>query len=460
MMKATLYTFALALCLSLSAEQPNVIYINIDDLGWTDLSYQGSQFYESPNIDKLAASGMTFSNAYAPASNCAPSRASALTGQNTPRHGVYTVATSERGKSKDRKLIPIKNTTSISEDNLTLGHLFKNAGYVTASMGKWHVSESPLKHGFDINIAGTHQGGPYRGGYLAPYKYPNIQSDKKGQHLCDQLTDKAISFIKENKEKKFFLYLPYFSVHAPIQAKKEVTEYFKTKSANKAHFDPKYAAMVKTLDDNIGRLIDALDKNGLRQNTLVIFTSDNGGVWLFSRQWPLRAGKGAYYEGGIREPLIISWPHKIKAASKSKAIVSALDFFPTLSSAIGYEIPEKELDGIDIMPILTGQKTVLKRTLYWHFPIYLEAHGKSKETTDPKFRTRPGSALRHGRWKLHHYFENNSYELYDLENDLAEQKNLAQEKPDVLQKLKSKLDQWRQKMNAPIPTQLNPDYKE
>ena len=449
---------------SLAAEKPNILYINIDDLGWADLSINGSTYYETPNIDRLAREGMIFTNGYASAANCAPSRACAISGQNTPRHGVYTVGSSERGKPNSRKLIPIKNTLHLNEHNLTFGHALKAAGYTTATMGKWHVTKDPLKNGFDVNIAGTSAGGPYNGGYHSPFKYPNLVIKEKGSYLTDILTDKAIEFIAKHKADPFLLYLPYFTVHIPLQAKPELVKKYQKKKATKTHNNPVYAAMIESLDQNIGRLLDALESNEITDNTLVVFTSDNGGVNLTSQQWPLRGGKGMYYEGGIREPFFIRWPEKIKAESTCDTPVSNLDFYPTFCDVAGISPPKgKILDGLSIKPLFEGEK-IADRALYWHFPIYLEAYGKPnnagmKEAQDPLFRTRPGSAIRHGDWKLIEYFENGAFELYNLKEDIGEKNNLAKKHPEKLQELQTKLNKWRKKLNAPIPTQKNPKFK-
>ncbi|MGJ8654839.1 MAG: sulfatase [Akkermansiaceae bacterium] len=441
--------------LATANNKPNVIYINVDDLGWADVGYQGSKFYETPHIDKLAAKGMVFTNAYAAASNCAPSRASALTGMVTPRHGVYTVNESDRGKSHTRKLIPIKNTLHIKSNEITLGHLMQRAGYITGTIGKWHVSKNPLKNGFDINIAGSEAGGPYSGGYHSPYKYPNLVNNEPGEYLTDRLTDEAIKFIKTYKATPFFLYLPYFTVHTPIQAKAEKVAKFKQKKGNESQNNPEYAAMISSLDDNIGRLMNALSDLKLTNSTIIIFTSDNGGVYNHSKQTPLRAGKGSYYEGGIREPLIIRWSNKI-SPGKCDTPVSHLDFFPTLLDITKSEIPGKPLDGVSILPLLfDGQ--IADRALYWHFPIYLQ--GGNDQSQDPVFRTRPGSAIRQGDWKLIQYFENNDIELYNLKYDSSEKNNLATSYESKATELTAKLEAWRKKINAPVPTKPNPDFR-
>ncbi len=442
---------------ALGSDKPNIIYINVDDLGWADVGYQGSTFYETPHIDKLATQGMVFANAYAAAANCAPSRACAITGQATPRHGVYTVLNSDRGASHTRKIIPTKNTLVIKQDNLTLGHAMKQAGYVTGSFGKWHVSNDPLKNGFDVNVGGSTAGGPYVGGYHSPFKYPNLVQNNPGEYLTDRLTTEAIQFVTDNKDKAFFLYLPYFTVHTPIQGKKDKIAYFKKKDPSDGQKNASYAAMISSLDDNIGRLMKTLDELKLADNTIVIFTSDNGGVYNISHQTPLRAGKGSYYEGGIREPFIVRWPAKFKP-SKNDTPVTHLDLFPTFLDVTQTKMPDKTLDGNSLIHIFNGKTDEIleNRALYWHFPIYLQ--GGNKDCQDPLFRTRPGSAIRYGDWKLIQYFENNDLELYNLKNDLSEKSNLAAKNPEKVKQLLAMLDTWRTEKNAPVPTEINPDF--
>lgn len=436
--------------------KPNIIYINVDDLGWADTGFNGSEYYQTPNLDKLASEGVLFTNSYAAAANCAPSRACAITGQYGPRHGVYTVASSKRGKSSDRRLIPTKNTLHIKEDNVTLGHALGAAGYKTCTIGKWHVSNDPTKNGFDINIAGSRDGGPYRGGYHSPYKYKDCEQDKKGEYLTDRLTDEAIKFVAENQENPFFLYLPFYAVHTPIQGRKDLIEKYKQLKGTKGQSNPNYAAMVEVVDENVGRLLAALDEMNLTENTMVIFHSDNGGVWKLTKQWPLRAGKGSYYEGGIREPMVIKWPNKFKGGTKCDTPVCNIDFFPTFLEAAGLSAPDgKILDGVSLMPLLRGDE-LKERPLFWHFPIYLQ--GGNIETRDPKFRTRPGSVVRLGDWKLHEYFEDNGLELYNLKDDIGEKNNLAEANPEKANELHTLLKNWRKETNAPVPSELNPDF--
>lgn len=439
------------------APPPNIIYINADDLGWTDLACQGSTFYETPHIDRLATQGILFSEAYAPAANCAPSRACCLTGQYTPRHGIYTVGNSERGKPKDRKLIPTPNETVLADSHVTIAEVLKAAGYVTGHIGKWHLGPDPRTQGFDENIAGCQWGSPSGGGYHSPFTYPNCVQEKKGEYLTDRLGAEAVTFIATHKDSPFFLHVAPHSVHTPLQGKTDLVARYRNKIPSEAHHHPTYAAMIHSLDENVGRIMAILDELGLATNTLVLFSSDNGGVWNISRQWPLRAGKGSYYEGGIREPMIVRWPGKIKPGSRCSVPVSGIDLFPTFLDVAGAEIPEgKVLDGESLMPLLTQRGTIRERPLFWHFPIYLE--GGHPESRDPRFRTRPGSVIRLGDWKLHEYFEDGGLELYNLKEDIGEKVNRANEQPRRVQALHARLQAWRKDTEAPVPTALNPKY--
>jgi arylsulfatase A-like enzyme len=442
--------------------KPNIIYINADDLGWTDLGYRGSTYYRTPNIDKLASQGMTFSDAYAPAANCAPSRACCMTGQYTPRHGIYTVGSSERGKAKDRKLIPTKNTTVLADEHVTIAETLKDAGYITCHVGKWHLGPDPTTQGFDVNIAGCEWGSPSGGGYHSPYKYPNCVQTKKGEYLTDRLGTEAIAFIEKHKDQPFFLHFATHSVHTPLQAKADLIAVYSNRAPTEAHSNPTYAAMIQSLDENVGRIMQKIDELGLADNTLVLFTSDNGGVWKTSKQWPLRAGKGSYFEGGIREPMIVRWPGKVEPGSTCDVPVSGIDFFPTFLDAAGAEAPDgKTLDGVSLMPLLTQAGAIEDRPLFWHFPIYLQGYFKKghTETRDLKFRTRPGSAVRRGDWKLHERFEDGGLELYNLKQDIGEKNNLADAEPEKTRELHELLKAWRKQTGAPVPTELSPEYE-
>ena len=439
--------------------KPNIIYINVDDLGYKDVGFMGSTYFETPNINQLSKEGMIFTQGYAGAANCAPSRACLMSGQNTPRHGVYTVAPSARGNTKTRKLIPIKNTDHLTDEMVTLAEVFKMAGYKTGTFGKWHVTNDPLKDGFDVNIGGNHKGNPGRKGYDAPYNdLPNLKIAPEGENLTDRLTTEAMSFIESNKEKPFFLYLPYYAVHTPLMGKPELVEKYKAKGGSNGQENPVFAAMVENVDTNIGKLLSLLEELKLSDNTLVVFTSDNGGIRAISSQDPLRAGKGSYYEGGTRVPYIIRWPNTIKAGTTNSTPIVNMDFFPTFMNILDINLTNKLLDGQDILPLLKG-KQLKDRPLFWHFPIYLQAYSVAKDDgKDPLFRTRPGSTIVYENWKLHHYFEGDDLELYKLESDLGEPNNLAISHPKKAQELFKLLNDWRNDVDAKIPTELNPEY--
>ena len=441
--------------------KPNIIYLNADDLGWTDLGVQGSTYYETPHLDKLAQSGIRFLNGYAAASNCAPSRACAFSGQWPQRHGIYTVGNSKRGKSTHRRLIPTPNKEILADEILTIPEVLKKAGYLTAHIGKWHLSQDPLAHGFDINIAGFHGGSPSRGGYHSPYHYPNIENKNTGEYLTDRLAKEAVKIIRQHQEKPFFLSFATYTVHTPIQGRKDLLKKFQKKEGNDRHHHPEYAAMIQSLDLAVGQIVRALEEEKLLENTLLVFTSDNGGHENFTSNAPLRAGKGSYYEGGIREPFFFSWQGTIQPGQIHKKPITNLDLFPTFLAAAGIAPPsQKTLDGINLLPLLIDKKTLPARPLFWHFPIYLQAYQKnSRETRDPLFRTRPGSVVRSGPWKLHQYFEDQGLELYHLSNDPSEKNNLAHQHPEKTKELLSLLENWRTNTNAPVPTQLNPEFK-
>lgn len=459
-MKKIVFILFIFSLLGFSQEKPNIVYINIDDLGWTDLSCYGSDFYETPNIDKLASKGIKFTDAYASASNCAPSRASLFSGMYSLRHGIYTVNSSERGKTEHRKLIPTPNNTILHDSIITIAETLKNIDYTTASIGKWHLGEDPKTQGFDINIGGTHAGHPKS--YFSPYKNSNLKDGPKGEYLTDRLTNEAISFINEHKNTPFFLYMTFYTVHTPIQGKKELIKKYRTKKTNLNHFNYTYAAMIEAMDFNVGRIINTLEELNLTKNTLIIFTSDNGGLYTVSKQTPLKHGKGSYYEGGTRVPLIIRWDNKIKPKLISKTPVNNIDFYPTFLELTSLKPTNNQvLDGQSLTPILFDSGKIKKRPLFWHFPIYLQAEkGFNKNTgRDPYFRTRPGSTIRYGKWKLHHYFENNEIELYNLKKDISEKNNLSKSNPRKTSKLLKILNTWQRKTNAPIPVTLNPSYK-
>lgn len=437
-------------------QKPNIVLINIDDLGWRDFGYMGSEFYSTPNIDQLSKQGMVFTNGYAAAANCAPSRACLMTGLWPTRHGIYTVGSSERGKSKDRKLIPIKNTTTLEPSFLTIPKVLHDQGYTTCHAGKWHLSDRPEIYGFDKNIGGGHNGHPRS--YYPPYGNVKLEA-KNGEYLTDLVMTEARSFVESARD-PFFLYYSPYAVHTPIQG----IDSLKSKYENKAPWNDQdnidYATMIENLDRNIGLLISTLEKKGVMENTVIVLTSDNGGLFGITYQPPLRAGKGSYYEGGIRVPFLFSWKGHIRPNSRSEYPITNLDIFPTILDLLKLDVATYELDGQSLLPVLKGVKNPEPRPLFWHFPIYLQAYNKRKnQNRDPLFRTRPGSVVRYGDWKLHYYFEDNGIELYNLKEDVSEQKNLAEDFPEKKEALYSLLKQWQKETNAPIPSALNPEYE-
>lgn len=436
-------------------DPPNIVFIFADDLGWKDLGVYGSTFYETPNLDRLAAEGMLFTDAYSAAANCAPSRACLMTGHYTPRHGIFTVGTSERGRSEDRKIIPVQNTTKLDSSFITIAEELARAGYISAAVGKWHLGGDPRDQGFDVSIGGD---GPKS--YFAPYKRPPLEAPE-GEYLTDRINKEAIGFIEENRNNRFFLYLAHYAVHTPLMAKQELIDKYRGKPGSQGQSHPVYAGMIESLDQNVGLLLQKLDELSLSENTIVFFTSDNGGIRSISSQQPLRAGKGSYYEGGIRVPLFVRWPGRIEAGSRSDLPVNHIDFYPTLVEVAGIRDPLNDrTDGISFFPLLRGEEGYdSERPLFWHFPIYLQAYNpKTDDGRDPVFRTRPGSVVRYGKWKLHEYYEDGGIELYNLKEDPGERKNLALEMPEKTRELYSLLSEWKESTSAPVPSEPNPDY--
>ncbi len=448
-----------------SKRKPNIIFILIDDMGWRDLGCYGSTFYETPNIDRLAAQSMVFSDAYTCGPNCAPTRASLMSGQYTPRHGIITVGSSERGPKHLRKLIPQENKTVLDAGITTLAEAIKPAGYVSASMGKWHLGNDPehgpVGQGFDVNVGGYEAGHPRS--YFSPYKNPELQDGPKGEYLTDRLTDEALKFIEANQDKPFFLYLPHYAVHTPLQAKKEMIAKYKAKEPSSGQGNPTYAAMIESTDQGVGRMMAKLDQLGLADDTIVIFSSDNGGVGGYkplgikggeiTSNAPLKGGKGMLYEGGVRVPLFVRWPSVVKPASRCDEPVITVDFYPTLLEmtwAAGQV--NQPLDGKSLMPLLKGSESFSRQAIFWHFPAYLQGGGGT-------WRTTPAGAVRAGRWKLIEFFEDPSIELYDLVRDIGEKHNLAGKMPEKAKELHNLLKKWRKSVNAEVPTRQNPDYR-
>ena len=430
---------------------PNIILIYIDDLGWNDVGFNGSRFYETPHIDALARSGIVFSNAYANAPNCAPSRASLMTGQYTPRHKIYTVGRSARGQEEDRQMIPAANTLMLANEYETLAEKLREAGYATAHVGKWHLGGDgfhPEDQGFDVNIGGYASGSP-RGGYFPPYQNEKLPDGPSNEYLTDRLTEEALAFMGRNATRSFFLHLAHYAVHTPIQAKSELIAKYERKVPTDAQDNPTYAAMIESMDQSVGRVLEQLDSLGLTQNTVVIFSSDNGGAMQATSNAPLRGFKGMLYEGGIRVPLAVRWLGTIAPGRVDDSPVIGSDLYPTLLDIADATPPSHPVDGISLKPLLINHEAVaVPRSLYWHFPAYLE----SPSGFPGPWRTTPVGAIRRGQYKLIEFFETGEVELYDLASDIGESVNLAPLQPALAEDLRARLGAWREAIGADMPT--------
>ena len=442
--------FALAALLLLGAgfeDKPNVVFILIDDLGVTDLGCTGSTFYETPNIDRLASRGMTFTNGYSACTVCSPTRASLLTGKYPVRlHLTDWIPGHERPKA--RLKIPEWTQALPLEEN-GLPRALKTAGYASGSFGKWHLgneTHSPEKVGVDLNVGGTHQGSPPS--YFSPYKNKALPDGEKGEYLTDRLTDEAIRFMRENREKSFFVYLPHYAVHNPIQGKPELVAKYKAKAKPDApHKNAVYGAVIENLDQNVGRIVAALQELKLSEKTLVVFTSDNGGLMQNTSNVPYRVGKGSAYEGGVRIPLIATWPGTIPAGKTCDVPVITPDWYPTILDLAGVaRAPAQIVDGVSLVPLLRGTGTVTRDAMYWHYPHY-----------HPGGAT-PYGAIRQGDLRLVEFYEDGKVELYDLKADVGETKDLAAEMPDRARELRKKLAEWRASVGAQMPTP-NPNFE-
>jgi arylsulfatase A-like enzyme len=427
----------------------------VDDMGWTDIGCGGSKYYETPNIDQLAKDGMRFTDAYSACTVCSPTRAAILTGKSPARLQITDwIAGHERPFA--RLTIP-EWTKYLPLEEETLAEKLKAKGYATASIGKWHLGGPafyPEKQGFDVNIGGTDRGSPPS--YFSPYGIATLSDGPKGEFLTDRLTSEAINFMEENKEKPFFLYLPHYAVHTPIQAKPEVVAKYQKKAPSRGHSDPVYAALVESVDDSVGRLREALEKLALRENTLFIFTSDNGGLshLVNAKGWsrgptdnsPARLGKGSAYDGGVRVPFIAVWPEVIPQGEKCDVPVISYDVLPTVLAAVsGTEVKSQGIDGESLMPLLTQKDLIKRGAIYWHYPHY-----------HPGSAT-PYSATREGDWKLIEFYEDSRVELYNLRRDPGETQNMAEVDGDVTERLLKQLHQWRADLGAQEP-EGNPDF--
>jgi arylsulfatase A-like enzyme len=468
------------------SRRPNVVLILIDDLGWADLGLTGSTYYETPNIDALAKEGAFFSNAYAASPVCSPTRASMMTGKYPSRIGVSDHGGSPGPSGPDRKLVPPPVVGHVPLEDTTLAEALKEAGYTTAHIGKWHLqahheqgrSHYPEANGFDINIAGGRVGAP--ASYYFPYnddkhqhiKVEGLEDGQDGDYLTDVLTDKAIAFIEANRDKPFFLNMWYYTVHTPIDPRKDKLDKYRKKAAamglkqrdgvavyqslSRAQQDSDaYACMVESMDENVGRILDTLKRLELEEDTIVIFFSDNGGLSTGAHPhmptscFPLRAGKAWIYEGGIRVPLIIRLPGKVKAGLKVDEPVISNDLYPTILDLAGLPLrPEQHVDGVSLKALASGETESLAReAIYFHYPHYHHIN------------MGPAGAVRLGDYKLVEVYETGNIELYNLKDDIGERKDLSAEMPERAARMKQMLHDWRTESGSKMAT-LNPDYVE
>lgn len=431
-------------------QPPNILFIYLDDFGWRDAGFMGSDFYESPHLDQLAAEGMVFTDNYACAANCAPSRASLLSGQYTPRHGILNVGTRPRGHAEHRRLEHIPGTDSLDSAIVTWAEALQAAGYRTGVYGKWHLGLRPEQQGFD-DVVLRHDLDQFRA---------HLGVD--GGYLADALTDHALRFIRDSGDQPWCVYLSHYAVHTPIQGKPELVPKYRSKPPGLLHDNAEMAAMIQAVDDGVGRIIEALEAWGLRENTVILFSSDNGGYGPGTDMYPLYGYKGNYYEGGIRVPLFFNWPGVTRPGTVSDEPVIGVDLYPTLLEIAGASPPEGQvLDGLSLVPLLTGERSRLTeepRPLFWHFPAYLESYTVFGEQRDALFRSRPCSMIRLGDWKLHQYFEDGALELYNLAEDIGESRNLAEGEPEKTRQLLERLEAWREAVDAPVPKAPNPEF--
>jgi arylsulfatase A len=451
-----LSTLAAASVAGAQKQQPlNFVFILIDDMGWRDVGYNGSETFDTPNIDKLASQGMRFTNAYAACPVCSPTRASIMTGKYPARLGITNFLPGKHHLPHSKLIAPVSRQ-ELPLEEVTIAEALKTAGYRTAAIGKWHLGGPdfyPEKQGFDVNVGGTHAGSPKS--YFFPQWTPNPPIDASaGAYLPDRLTDATLNFIKENRTKPFFIYLAHYSVHIPLEAKEEMVEKYKKKIKPDAlQNNATYAAMVASVDESVGRIMASLEEQKLANRTVIIFMSDNGG--LASAEYkgqtptsnkPLKAGKGFLYEGGIREPMIVKWPGVVKAGTQCEIPVVSTDFYPTIVEMAGVkDDPGHPLDGVSITPLLKQNGIPKRDAIFWHYPHYSNQGG------------RPGAAVRQGDYKLIEWYEDGSVELYNLRDDIGENRNLAVKMPDKARQLKARLDAWLKELSPEMP-KPNPEY--
>jgi len=424
------------------AHKLNFVFFLIDDMGWVDLSCYGSKYYETPNIDRLASQGMRFTQAYAACPVCSPTRASIMTGKYPAR--LHLTDFIPGHVHPYAKLAVPDWTKYLPLEEVTIAEAFKDAGYTTCFIGKWHLGSGkyyPEKQGFDINIAGCSRGAPST--YFSPYNIENLTNGPEGEYLTDRLTDEAVRFLDENGDKPFLLYFSHYAVHTPLQAKKEVIEKYERKPKH-GQKSAVYAAMVESVDDSVGRIMEKLEELGIADDTAIIFMSDNGGHVGATNNAPLREAKGTGYEGGIRVPMIVKCTGIVEPNSVCDVPVISNDFYPTMLEMAGLPLrPEQHCDGVSLMPLLTKKGEIEREALFWHYPHY--------------HRSEPFGAVRKGDWKLIEYYEDMAVELYNLKDDIGEQNDLAEKNPAKVEELRELLNKWRESVGAQMPTP-NPNF--
>lgn len=433
-------------------KKPNIILVLIDDLGWMDLGCQGNELVATPNLDRLASQGMRFTDAYAAAPVCSPTRAAIMTGQAPARLNITNhIPDREQFMPKDAKLLSARTLDYLAPKYVTIAERLKAAGYATAFMGKWHLAGRsrgreglgqleyyPERQGFDLNLGGCILGGPPT--YFDPYRIHNLKSRRKGEYLPDRLADEAITFLRANRDKPFFLALWNYTVHWPMEAPQPLLDKYAGKEGPGLK-DTRYGAMIDAMDAAVGRILTALDTLQLANHTLVIFTSDNGAYMGVADNRPLRLGKGYLYEGGIRVPLIVRWPGVVRAGSLCRKPVVSMDFYPTFLAAAGLKRdPATPLDGESLMPLLTEKGGLRRSEICFHYPNYAW-HG----------RNRLGGAIRAGDYKLIEYYDDGAVELYNLAEDISETRDLSKRMTDTAAELRQKLDDWLRETDAQMP---------
>ncbi len=461
-----------------SRRRPNFVFFLVDDLGWKDLGCFGSSFYETPNVDRLASQGMRFTSAYAACPVCSPTRASIMTGkyparlQTTDYFGAPQPDTVQKHWTRNKPLLPARYRDRVPLEEVTVAEALKSHGYATFFAGKWHLGPEgfwPEDQGFDVNKGGIERGGPYGGKrYFSPYGNPRLADGPEGEHLPDRLATETCQFVEEHRDGPFLAYLSFYSVHTPLMAREDLKAKYEAKAQTIDHDGPDwgeegdrkvrlvqdhavYAGMVEAMDQAVGKVLDTLDRLDLAEETVVFFMSDNGGLSTSEGHptcnLPLRAGKGWLYEGGIREPMMVRWPGRVRADSVCEEPVISTDFYPTMLEMAGVPAtPDQHVDGRSMVPLLRGQERAKDRALYWHYPHYGNQGGS------------PGGAVRVGDYKLIEFYEDGRVELYNLRDDLGEQHDLAATLPEKATELRAMLHEWRQHVGALMPAP-NPDSR-